>query len=209
MLLMENLRQHPLVAIVRLDDLSKADGLVKALYEGGIRFVEFTLTNPAALDTVRQMRRQTRLEGLSIGVGSVIRLEQAQESIEAGAQFVVAPILMPEVIRYCVTKDIPIMPGAFSPTEIYQAQDLGASVVKIFPARHLGAAYIKDILAPMPDLRLMPTGGVNLENVSALMEAGSFCVGLGSSLIDPLKIAQEDWDGLRETAQAFVNAVVV
>ena len=133
------IQKHKIVAIVRLDDLSTAQHITEALVEGGIRVIEFTLTNPDAVKTIAAMRK-TVDEAVAIGAGSVITVEQVRAVADAGAQFVVSPVSKQDVIAACLERDLPAMPGAFTPTEIQQAWEWGASVVKVFPANHLRQA---------------------------------------------------------------------
>ena len=196
--------QNKLVAIVRLDDLSLATDLTKALIDGGIRAIEFTLTNPDAVATIAEMRKLVD-DSVTIGAGSVTSAEQVQAVADAGAQFVVSPVCKLEVINACLALDLPTMPGCFTPTEIQQAWEWGASVVKVFPANHLGRRYIKDVLAPLPHLRLMPTGGVNAENMQEFLETGAFALGVGSSLINNEAVADHDWHRLTTNARRFVD----
>ena len=182
-----------IVAIVRLDDLSQSETIVRALLDGGIRAIEFTLTNPDALHVVHKLRDSIPMfaDGIAaIGLGSVRSVDEAESALDAGAQFLVSPFLDLRVVERCVSRGIPIAPGAFSPTEIATAWDAGASMVKVFPARMLGPSYIRDLLAPMPYLQLMPTGGVELGNIAEYFRSGACAVGVGSSLINPKAISE-------------------
>jgi 2-dehydro-3-deoxyphosphogluconate aldolase/(4S)-4-hydroxy-2-oxoglutarate aldolase len=169
---------------------------------------EFTLTNPLALDALR--RTLGEVEAFStgeatLGVGSVRCRQQAEHAIEAGAHFVVTPIYSSEVIQCCTAVDVPVFSGAFTPTEIHMAWQSGASIVKVFPARGLGPRYIQDVLAPMPDLRLMPTGGVDLKNLKQFLDAGAVAVGVGGSLLDARAIGECDWDRISSMAKSYVD----
>ena len=195
---------NKIVAIVRLDDLSIAEDLTAALIDGGIRAIEFTLTNPDALRVIGEIRARVS-EGVAIGAGSVTSAEQVSAVAAAGAEFVVSPVTKADVIAACRAHELPAMPGAFTPSEIQQAWEWGASVVKIFPANHLGRRYIKDLLAPLPHLRLMPTGGVNIDNMRDFLDTGAFALGIGSSLINNDAVADRDWDRLRESARRYVD----
>ena len=200
------IEQHKIVAIVRLDDLSTARQITDALVAGGIRAIEFTLTNPDAIATIQQIRKE--IDGsVAIGAGSVITPQQVGAVYKAGAQFVVSPVTKADVIAACVERDLPAMPGAFTPTEIQQAWEWGASVVKVFPANHLAARYIKDVMAPLPHLRLMPTGGVTAENLGEFLDMGAFAVGVGSALVNQAAVADEDWARLRRDAGRYVAAL--
>ena len=198
------IQKHKIVAIVRLDDLSTAQHITEALVEGGIRAIEFTLTNPDAVKTIAAMRK-TVDEAVAIGAGSVITVDQVRAVADAGAQFVVSPVSKQDVISACLERDLPAMPGAFTPTEIQQAWEWGASVVKVFPANHLGKRYIKDVKAPLPHLRLMPTGGINSDNLCEFLDLGAFAVGVGSSLINNDAVADRDWNRLRKNAERYVQ----
>ena len=198
------IQKHKIVAIVRLDDLSTAQQISEALVEGGIRAIEFTLTNPDAVKTIAAMRK-TVDEAVAIGAGSVITVEQVRAVADAGAQFVVSPVSKQDVIAACLERNLPAMPGAFTPTEIQQAWEWGASVVKVFPANHLGKRYIKDVKAPLPHLRLMPTGGINADNLCEFLDIGAFAVGVGSSLINNDAVADRDWNRLRKNAERYVQ----
>ncbi len=203
---LENMEKHKIVAIVRLDDLSTARHITEALVEGGIRAIEFTLTNPDAVPTIAAMRKSVD-EAVVIGAGSVITSDQVHAVADAGAQFVVSPVSKRDVIAACAERDLPAMPGAFTPTEIQQAWEWGASVVKVFPANHLGLRYIKDVMAPLPHLRLMPTGGVDAGNIREFLDLGAFAVGVGSSLINNDAVADRDWKRLRENAGRYVRQI--
>ncbi len=200
---LEILERHKIVAIVRLDDLSTARQITEALVEGGIRAIEFTLTNPDAVSTIAAMRQSVDAT-VAIGAGSVIKPDQVRAVADAGAQFVVSPVSKRDVIAACLERELPAMSGAFTPTEIQQAWEWGASVVKVFPANHLGRRYIKDLKAPLPHLRLMPTGGVHADNLREFLDQGAFAVGVGSSLINNDAVADRDWKRLRENAQGYV-----
>ena len=196
--------KHKIVAIVRLDDLSTAKFITDALIEGGIRAIEFTLTNPDAVATIAEMRQHADAD-VAIGAGSVISAEQVWAVADAGAQFVVSPVWKREVNTACHESGLPFMPGAFTPSEIQLAWEWGASAVKVFPANHLGPRYLQDVLAPLPHLRLMPTGGVNLDNLRDWLDNGAFALGVGSSLINNDAVADRDWGRLRQNARRYVD----
>ena len=199
-----------LVAIVRLADLSAAVAMSKALLAGGVTALEFTLTNPAALAVITQVKAALPdfAEGRAvIGAGTVLDAAAARASVEAGAQFIVSPNTNLDTIAACRELGISCMPGALTPTEIVTAWQAGGSLVKLFPARAFGPAYLKDVLAPLPHLKLMPTGGVDLENIGQYLKNGAFAVGLGSNLVDERLIAAGDWTALTTKARAYVQAV--
>ncbi len=193
------------VAIIRLDDLSNALQIARALEEGGIRALEFTLTNPGAVDAIGQVKAAMPAHVL-VGAGTVLRAEEAQKCIRAGADFVVTPAFLPDVVQVAVDAGVPVACGAFSPTEILAAWSAGAALVKVFPAGRLGPGYIKDVLAPLPNLRLVPTGGVNLDNCAAFLDAGAYTVAVGSSLVAESLVSRADWVALRHLAEQYVEA---
>lgn len=203
MTVLDIIAEHKIVAIVRLDDLSIARDLTSALVEGGIRAIEFTLTNPDAVATIGDIRQNVD-NSVAIGAGSVITVEQVKAVAAVGAQFIVSPVTKPDVIQACVDLDLPTMPGALTPTEIQLAWELGASVVKVFPAHQFSVGYIKDVRAPLPHLRLMPTGGVTVDNIRDYLNAGAFGVGVGSSLVNKDSVANHDWAALTQLARQFV-----
>ena len=199
-----------MVAILRLDDLSNAVELSRVLLDAGVSVQEFTLSNPEAIDAIRRVREEIEefsTDAATLGIGSVRTTTQAEEAIGAGAQFVVTPVLVENVISHCCQYDIPVFPGALTPTEIAKAWDLGATAVKIFPARAFGPSYIKDLLAPMPDLKLLPTGGVTLENIPAYMEAGAMAVGVGGNLFSSSDVEAKRWENVRASASAFTRCI--
>jgi 2-dehydro-3-deoxyphosphogluconate aldolase / (4S)-4-hydroxy-2-oxoglutarate aldolase len=200
--------RHRLVAIIRLDDLSNAVEISQALLDGGVYLQEYTLSNPAALDAIRTVRKQLPVfdsDEAAIGLGSVRNLNEAEQALDCGAQFIVTPITKVAVIERCRAANVPIMPGAYTPTEIAAAWDAGATFVKVFPARNLGPGYIKDVLAPMPYLKLMPTGGIDLNNMSAYFSAGASAVGIGGSIIDAQAVANKDWARLAAAAKLYAD----
>ena len=198
-----------LVAIIRLNDLSNAVPIVESLFQGGVKAIEFTLTNSTAPSIVQKMRQENQAitSGKAvIGIGSIRSLEEAKLAIDSGAQFVVCPITSVPIIDYCKQNKIAVCPGAYTPTEIAVGWNAGADIVKVFPVRNLGANYIRDVLAPMPYLKLMPTGGVDLNNISSYFAAGAVVVGIGSQLLDPIAIENANWRKLTQTAAMYAKA---
>ncbi len=193
------------IAIVRLDDLSDALDISKALLVGGITRVEFTLTSPQANNAITEARRTFGNE-LTVGAGTVLDAESAHASIDAGAQFLVTPALLPEVIATGIKREIPVVCGAFTPTEILAAWRAGASLVKVFPAGQLGAGYFKDVLAPLPSIPLVPTGGVSLETCADFLKAGAYTVAVGSQLVSKDTAHHKNWAELTERARRFMQA---
>ena len=198
------------VPVVRLPDLAGAVELAQALLDGGVTAFELTMTSPGALDALTLLReRVPAFEGgeAALGMGSVLDRKMAAEAIARGAQFVVAPTLDLPTVSYCAGLGVPVMPGAFTPTEVQTAWMAGAAVVKVFPATKLGPGYFEDILAPLPHLKLMPTGGVDLENAGSFVRAGAVAVGVGSALVRKDWVADGDWQAITEQARRFVATV--
>jgi|LakMenEpi03Aug12_release.lakeMendotaPanAssembly.Ray.scaffolds.fasta_scaffold00304_39 2-dehydro-3-deoxyphosphogluconate aldolase/(4S)-4-hydroxy-2-oxoglutarate aldolase len=198
-----------LIAILRLDELEQAESLVRALLDGGVRAVELTMTNPQSPAVVRHLLQVVpafKNGDCAIGLGSVRNDQEATVAIESGAQFLVSPIVLPRVIESAVRQSIPILPGALTPTEMQQAWDAGATWVKCFPARWIGPEGIREVLAPLPYLKLVPTGGILVGNVADYLAAGASAVGVGSALIDRQALRNQDWHGVANAAARFVAA---
>ncbi|MEX0744672.1 MAG: bifunctional 4-hydroxy-2-oxoglutarate aldolase/2-dehydro-3-deoxy-phosphogluconate aldolase [Phycisphaeraceae bacterium] len=205
-LTVRRMEQAGLVAIIRA---SSNQGLVetcRALVNGGVTVAEITMTTPGAIEAIRAASQELGDDCL-IGVGSVLDAETVTRAVDAGARFVVSPVFKPEVVVAAHHQGCPVLAGALTPTEILTAWEAGADLVKVFPANHFGPRYFKDVLAPMPHLRLTPTGGVDLDTVDAWFNAGARCLGVGSALVKKDLIAAGDWAGLTELAGKFVSAV--
>jgi 2-dehydro-3-deoxyphosphogluconate aldolase / (4S)-4-hydroxy-2-oxoglutarate aldolase len=195
-----------LVAVVRFPEPGPLVRVVDALAEGGIGVAEVTLTVPGALDVIREAKKQ--LGGrVALGAGTVLDAETARAAILAGAEFIVSPVVNIEVIAMCRRYAVPVMPGAYTPTEILAAWQAGADIVKVFPADSLGPAYFRALRGPFPQIKLMPTGGVDLNNAAEFLKAGAACLGVGSQLVDPKLVAAGDFAGLTARAAAFVRAI--
>mgnify|MGYP001143773856 CR=1 FL=1 len=177
-----------------------------ALNKGGVKALEITMTSPGALEAIKEANEQLGDEAV-IGVGSVLDAATARMAILAGAKFVVGPICDIDMIKMCQTYDVPCIPGAFTPTEIMRAWQAGADFIKIFPATKLGPSFIKDVKGPMPQVRLTPTGGINLDNARDFIEAGASFVGVGGSLVNKKLIAEKKWDELTALAARFIDTV--
>jgi len=195
-----------IVAIVRSPDSALLVDACQALADGGVTTVEITMTVPNALDVLRQVR-QTLGDRLLLGAGTVLDPETARAVLLAGAEFIVAPTVNLEVIRLCQRYDKLVMPGAFTPTEILAAWEAGADIVKVFPADVLGPPFFKAVRGPLPQIRLMPTGGVDLTTAAAFLKAGACCLGVGSQLVDPKLVAERNFGRLRELAGQYVEIV--
>lgn len=193
------------IAILRLTNLEQSIHISQALLAGGITTLEFTLTNPKALEAIAQVQRELAGEML-IGAGTVLNAESAHTSIRAGARFLVTPAFLPEVIAVGRSNNVTVICGAFTPTEILNAWQAGTHFVKVFPAGQMGPTYIKDILGPLPDIPLVPTGGINLDNCTAFLAAGAYTVGIGSNLVNSEITQKQDWTALTALARRYVQA---
>lgn len=195
-----------LVAVVRAPQPDGLVAVMAALADGGIAAAEVTLTVPNALDVLKEAKRV--LGGrMVLGVGTVLTVDDATRSIDAGAEFLVAPVVNLDVIHLSRKKDVVVMPGAFTPTEILAAWDAGADVVKVFPADVVGPAFFKAMKGPLPQIKLMPTGGVDLTTAAAFLKAGAVCLGVGGQLVDPALIKERAFDRITDLARKYVRVV--
>jgi 2-dehydro-3-deoxyphosphogluconate aldolase/(4S)-4-hydroxy-2-oxoglutarate aldolase len=194
------------VAVVRMKDAARLSATAAALRRGGVTTIEITMTVPGAVDIIREMAR-AKTPGALVGAGTVLDAGTATEVIAAGADFVVSPITDLDMIRACRDAGVVVAPGAFTPTEIVAAWRAGADIVKIFPATSLGPQFVRDLRGPLPQIRLMPTGGVTIENARDFLAAGASCVGIGTALVDAKAVEAGDWDGLAARARRLVDAI--
>jgi 2-dehydro-3-deoxyphosphogluconate aldolase/(4S)-4-hydroxy-2-oxoglutarate aldolase len=194
------------VAIIRMQDASAVRGVVDALAAGGVRALEVTMTVPRAIELIAELAPSLPKEIL-FGAGTVLDPDTARKAIDAGAQFIVSPVFRPEVIAAAHEQGVPAMPGCFTATEILEAWDAGADIVKVFPATAVGPGYIKDIRGPLPHIKLMPTGGVSIDNVGEWLKAGAVAVGVGSALLDAKAINARQYGPITENARRMVANV--
>jgi len=195
-----------IVAVIRAQSAEQLPGIARALLEGGVCAIEVTMSTPKAIAGIESLA-DTLGDKAVIGVGTVLDPSTARDAIAAGAQFVVSPVLDEDIIATTKRYGKISIPGAFTPTEILRAWTLGADVVKVFPSTSLGPQYIKDLLAPMPQLRLTPTGGVDLKNAAEWIKAGAVCLGVGSSMVTKEAMSKSDWPTISANAKAFTQAV--
>lgn len=195
-----------IIAVVRARSQSQTAPLAKALADGGVIAVEITMTTPNALEAIRETAELLGNRA-TVGVGTVLDIQTARSAIQSGAQFVVTPVLKPEIVPIAHDAGKPILLGAYSPSEAQTAFDAGCDFVKLFPADDLGAGYIRAIRAPLPHLKIVPTGGVGLETMESFLKAGCAALGVGSSMITGEILEREDWEQLRKNAEAFVQKI--
>jgi len=194
------------VAVIRLTDAAVGREVAQALAEGGVTALEVTMTVPNAVALIEQLAA-TLPASCIVGAGTVTDDATAVAVIQAGAQFVVSPVLRAEVIASCRERDVAVMPGCFTPTEILNAWEAGADFVKVFPATSLGPAFIRDVRAPLPHLKLVPTGGVTRENAGDWIRAGAAAIGAGTALVDAKAVAERRFEALTSNARHFIRAV--
>jgi 2-dehydro-3-deoxyphosphogluconate aldolase/(4S)-4-hydroxy-2-oxoglutarate aldolase len=197
---------NKIVAIVRLDEYARAVDVARALANGGVFVLEFTLTGTGAIDAIGAVREALG-DAVCVGVGTALHADDAHAAIDAGAQFVVTPAVRPKVISACVNRNTLVLAGGFTPTELLNAHEAGSQLVKLFPAQAGGPRYVKDVLAPLPFLRLVPTGGVSADNAREYLNAGAVAVGMGGNLVSNKLVAAEAWEQISATARASVASV--
>ena len=195
-----------IVAVVRSPDSQQLLETARALADGGVDVVEITMTVPDALDVVRQVRNALG-DRLMLGAGTILDAETCRAALLAGAEYIVAPTLNLEVIRQCRRYNKLVMPGAFTPSEILAAWEAGADIVKVFPADVVGPAFFKAMRGPLPQIRLMPTGGVDLTTAAAFLKAGACCLGVGGQLVEPRAVAEGNFNRIRDLARQYVAIV--
>jgi 2-dehydro-3-deoxyphosphogluconate aldolase/(4S)-4-hydroxy-2-oxoglutarate aldolase len=198
------IRAEKVLALIRTDSSASLLECSRALAAGGLNAIELTMTTPGAIGLVGEVSRQ--LPGVLLGLGTVLDAETARAGVAAGARFIVTPGVRPEVIKACNELGVPILSGAFTPTEVAAAADLGADVIKIFPAEFFGPAYIKGLRAVFPQLKLLPTGGVTTKTLPDFLKAGAFAVAAGSALLDPAALLARDWEAITARAKEFAAA---
>jgi 2-dehydro-3-deoxyphosphogluconate aldolase/(4S)-4-hydroxy-2-oxoglutarate aldolase len=195
-----------IVAVVRFGSPEPLVRVVEALAAGGVTVAEVTFTVPGALDVIRAAKQQFG-DRVLLGAGTVLDPETARAALLAGAEFLVSPTINLDVIRLCRRYDKLVMPGAFTPTEVLTAWEAGADVVKVFPADVVGPAFFKALRGPLPQVKLMPTGGVDLSTAGAFLNAGAVCLGVGTQLVDPKLVAAGDFARITALAKQYVEIV--
>lgn len=192
------------LTVVRAPVIPDPVALADALAGSRIRAVELTFTTPGVLDCIREIAAAGRAV---IGAGTVLSREQAEAAIDAGARFLVTPGISEQVAEVAVRRDIPVVMGAFTPSEVMWAMELGAAAIKIFPARALGPGYLKDLRGPFPNVRLIPSGGVNAGNAADFLAHGAVAVTAGTDVVPPAAVAAGEWAEIASRAAAFVRAL--
>ena len=204
--IVRDLEDAGVVAVIRLASGAELRDVSDALIEGGVRALEVTMTVPRAVSLIEELTSALPA-GVLVGAGTVLDPDTAADVIRAGARFVVSPVFRRSLIERCHRFEIPAMPGCFTPTEILEAWDAGADLVKVFPATALGPTYVKDLRGPLPQVRLVPTGGVTRDNAGDWIRAGAVAIGVGTALVDRQAVDDRRFDVITANARHFVNAV--
>ncbi len=203
---LDEIKRMPVIGILRGFTEEQTFRILEVYQECGYSLAEITWNTPNAGAIIRKANKE--FESLVIGAGTICSIEDYLEAKKAGAAFIVTPILNEEVISSCVHEDIPVFPGSYSPTEIYRAWRLGATMVKVFPSGTLGSGYIRELQGPLPQIPLVPTGGINLDNVEAFLKAGAKGLGMGGGLFMNSLIQEGKWADLKDHFMAFREKVV-
>lgn len=201
---LHRIRSEKVIALIRADGPYSLIDCARALAAGGLSVIELTMTTPGALAVLAQAAKE--LPDVVFGMGTVLDAQTVAAAQAAGAKFIVTPAVRPTVLAACQERGLAVLGGALTPTEAYTSYELGADVIKIFPAEYFGPAYIKSIKAPFPHLNVMPTGGVTPETVADFLKAGAFATAAGSSLVQPAALKAKDWAAITARAREFVAA---
>lgn len=201
------LKKDKLVAIFRKVPNESAIQTAEAVVRGGIKFIEITMDAPDADQQIKNVIAHFKEQDVYVGAGTVLNESMAQKAIDAGAEFLVSPNLDEAIVKFSRANDIPMFPGVLTPTEAEQANQLGCSFVKIFPAGSMGASYIKNLKGPLSHIDFMATGGVNLDNITSFIDNGAAAIGLGSQLVNLTKIEQGDFTAIESVAREYVDLV--
>ncbi len=202
---LQRIEETGIVAVVRAENSEQALKIAEAVKAGGLQAIEITMTVPGAIDVIKELAATYTNNEILIGAGSVLDAETARACILAGAEYIVGPTFDKETVKLCNRYQKVVMPGAMSVTEVHKAMDAGADIVKVFPATLFGPKIIKAIKGPIPQAPLLPTGGVDLDNVAEWIKAGSFAVGVGSALTAGAK--EGDYDKVTRIASGFIEKI--
>ena len=205
-MVLSTLREVGIIPVIRADSTDAAKAVVDALVDGGLSVAEITMTVPRAIDAIAAVARHCG-DKVLVGAGTVTDAETARRVVDAGAEFIVSPCLVPEVIEAAHRADVAVLPGALTPTEVFDAFRQGGDMVKVFPAHNLGgASYLRALRGPFPQIPLVPTGGVTLDNVREMFDAGAAAVGVGSELVSKDALARRDYAAISTLAAKFLEA---
>jgi 2-dehydro-3-deoxyphosphogluconate aldolase/(4S)-4-hydroxy-2-oxoglutarate aldolase len=199
--------ERKIILVVRADASDRLVDLALAVQAGGIGIIEITLTTPGAIDAIGALAQRFDPAQMLVGAGTVTTLEQAQAAIDAGARYVVSPAFKPAVVKYCNEEDTVVVPGAFTPTEILTAWEVGADIVKVFPASIGGPAYFRELAGPLPGMRLLPSGGVDSTTASQFLAAGAFAVAVGGAVLGKNLLSAGRFDQITSNAAELVASI--
>ena len=203
--IIQKIKDEKIVAVIREKNLDILEKTVQAIIDGGIKLIEVTMTVPNALEMIQRLKEKYKNTDVIIGAGTVLDEKNAEDVIKVGAQFVVSPILSKEIIDKCIEYDVLCIPGIATPTEAYNAIQYGAEIVKLFPCNVYGTKFVKSIKGPFPDMQIMATGGISIDNVCEWIDCGVVSVGIGSEFS---KYAiQNDYEKIKELALNFVQKI--
>lgn len=200
------LKNEKIIAMIRLTTSDSIVPIVEAMLEGGLNAIEITVTTPGAFEAISSLSKRN-LDHLCLGVGSVVHPEMVPKCADSGANYVVTPAINEGVIEKATNLGLPVLAGAFTPTEVLKSYQMGCQLIKVFPAEFLGPSYIKALHAPMPYVNLVPTGGVSLRNMAAWFDSGAAAVGVGSSLLDGYRESDRNYSQVTRNSEAFREAL--
>lgn len=203
-MIIERLKQYPIIPVLRKVPYEKCQSIIKALYDGGIRAVEITMESEGA-ESIIQETLEAYSADLLVGAGTVLSKDDCRRAIDAGAQFIVSPVLDEAVMQYAIEQNVPYIPGVFTPSEMLKAHNGGAAMIKLFPASVLGPSFIKDVKGPLGHIDIMTTGGITLETAKSYLDAGAKVVGAGSALVRKDLVENDNWTGLTEETISWMT----
>lgn len=204
--ILDEILKRKSIAVLRIKEADKLKNVIEAIADGGVTVSEITMSVPNAIQLIEKMSAELD-KNIVLGVGTVLNAQVCEDAIKAGAKYVVSPVFKKEIIDMAHKYDIPVMPGCFSPTEILTAYESGADVIKVFPADSLGMPFFKAVLAPLPHIPMMPSGGVTLTNAGEWLKAGACAVGIGSALLDKEAIQTGNFSKLTENAKIITKSI--
>lgn len=205
-MIIEKLKAATIIPVLRKVPYEKSREIVQALYDGGIRVIEITMESDRAELIIREVI-EIFGDKMLVGAGTVLTKEDCDRAIEAGAQFIVSPAFDEEVVSCAVERNVPVVPGVFTPSEMLRAHQAGAAMVKLFPSSVLGPAFIKDVKGPLSHIEIMTTGGITIDTAKSYLDAGAIAVGAGSALLRKDLIAESDWKGLSNEVEKWLETV--
>ena len=203
-MILTKIKESKIIAIIRLKDSSEIFNIFNALIKGGLSCLELTMNTPNILSKLKKIRKE--FNNITLGMGTVLKIEDAKKLIDMGIEYIVSPILNSEIGKLCLNKNIPYIPGVLTPNEIYSAMQI-TNIVKLFPANVVGPGYLKNIHDVFPDIKIVPTGGIDLTNINNYFEKGAYAVGIGTNLVSKKAVEEKNWKEIENTARKYINTV--